>query len=148
MKYAIRKLLDEDGSVLTLGIGLVVAAIMFVTVVADVSTLWISRTELNRVADGAALSAVQAVDATYVYQHGLGTSVPLNPSISRSRAVAYVNRHGNATSIGRINIASVTVSGNSVLITLRAVPKLPFSYLLPISLGSITAKSRAQYKLR
>jgi len=68
---------DDVGSVLVLILGLVVIAALFVTVVMDVSALFLDRRALIAAADGAALAGAQAVDQRSLYLNGLPESGPL-----------------------------------------------------------------------
>ncbi len=149
MKFVSSPTLEsDDGSVLTLGIGLIIACLMFVTVVSDISTLWIARSTINRIADGAALAAVQSVDSDAIYRKGVTAGLTLNSASATSRAHKYVAAHGASQTAANVRVTSVRVVGNSVTITIVAEPRLPFGYLLPITVGSMTAKAQARYQLR
>ena len=132
---------DDNGSILVLGIGLGIIAITLVTTLVNISTVWIARNNLDSVADGAALAAVQAVDTRNVYTQGLGSSLRLNSAQARSRAVSYINKAASRGDIHRPRITAMTVGAQSVSITLTADVQVPFGYLA--STRIVTASSRA-----
>ena len=57
----------DEGSILLFGIGLSVAGLMIATVSINVASLWVTRNTLDGIADGAALSAAQAVDTDAIF---------------------------------------------------------------------------------
>ena len=67
----LRKLVERDeGSILLFGIGLSVAGLMIATVSINVASLWVTRNVLDGIADGAALSAAQAVNTDHLHRFG------------------------------------------------------------------------------
>jgi hypothetical protein len=69
----------DQGSVLLLLLGLVVLSALLVTVVLDVSALFLARRDLLAAVDGAALAGAQAVDEGAVYRDGVHGVLPLDP---------------------------------------------------------------------
>lgn len=87
---------DDDGSVMLLMIFLALIIAGLITVVTDVSTVFLAQREMQSTADGAALAAAQQADLRAVYTGDLGTQLPL----SREQATAALN--GYAANPARI----------------------------------------------
>lgn len=120
---------DDEGSVLVLGIGLSIVCVMIATVAINVATIWLARTSLNSVADGAALAGAQAIDSAAVYRDGLTGITHLSPSKARAKVRAYVAKPEVKSQVHGLKVRSVVVSGNSVQVTVSATPAMPFGYL-------------------
>jgi uncharacterized membrane protein len=139
---------SEDGSVLLFGIGLSIAGLMIATVSINVASIWITRNTLDGIADGAALSAAQAIDTDDIYQNGLDGSLRLNERIARSRVREYVNAAGARSKVEQFAIRSVVVTGKSVMVTVEAKPRPAFGYLMPISAPVVVSAAKAINKVR
>jgi len=116
----------DDGSVLILILGLVVLAALFVTVVIDVSTLYLERRTLIAAADGAALAGAQAVDRATIYENGLPSSGPL-PLEADAAAVAareYLVAHGIERDFPRLTV-TIDTTETTIQVQLRAQVALP-----------------------
>lgn len=137
------KIKNEDGSVLVLGVGLSIVCVLIATVAINVSTLWLARTSLNSVADGAALAGAQAIDSASVYRDGLTGITHLSPSLARSKVRAYVSKPEVKLQVHGLKVRSVVVSGNSVQVTVSAIPAMPFGYLWNSSPVIARSKARA-----
>lgn len=116
----------DEGSVLLLILGLVVLAALFVTVVMDVSALFLDRRELIAAADGAALAGAQAVDTRALYTQGLPAAGPLTLDEDRARAAvrSYLLANGFFDQYDDLGLEIVTTS-TTVSVRLRAVVQLP-----------------------
>jgi len=117
---------EDDGSVLILILGLVVLAALFITVVIDVSTLYLERRSLISAADGAALAGAQAVDRATIYQEGLPDSGPL-PLDADAAAVAareYLVAHGIHQQFPNLTV-TIDTTGTTVDVRLSARVELP-----------------------
>jgi len=77
---------DDEGSVMLLMIFLALIIVGLITVVTDVSTVFLAQREMQSTADGAALAAAQQADLQAVYTGDLGAQLPL----SRSQATAAI----------------------------------------------------------
>ena len=77
----------DEGSVMILMIFLALIIGGLITVVTDVSTVFLAQREMQSTADGAALTAAQQADLQAVYTGDLGLHLPL----SREQATAAVN---------------------------------------------------------
>ena len=97
----------DDGSILVFGIGLAVTALMIATLAINVASLWVTRNVLDGIADGAALSAAQAIDIDGIYQEGLGGSLKLDETLARIRVVEYVRVAEAAKQVEEFSVKSV-----------------------------------------
>jgi Putative Flp pilus-assembly TadE/G-like len=121
-----RHRVTDEGSVLLLIMGLVVLAALFITVVMDVSALFLDRRDLIAAADGAALAGAQAVDAEALYVKGLPASGPLILDEDRARAAAedYLIENGFFERYAGFAVQVQTTS-TSVRVSLQALVQLP-----------------------
>lgn len=142
------KIRHDEGSILLFGIGLAVTALMIVTLAINVASLWVTRNVLDGIADGAALSAAQAIDTDAIYQDGIGTSLRLNETLARNRVLEYVHVAQTTKQVEQFSVSSVTVSGTSVTVILQGIPKLPFGYLMPAAAPIVVSSAKAINKVR
>jgi hypothetical protein len=142
------KVKRDEGSILLFGIGLAVTALMIATLAINVASLWVTRNVLDGIADGAALSAAQAIDTEAIYQDGLGTSLRLNETLARNRVLEYVRVAQATKQVEQFSIASVAVSGTSVTVTLQGIPRLPFGYLMPVGAPIVVSSAKAVNRVR
>ena len=138
----------DEGSILLFGIGLCLAGLMIATVSINVASIWVTRNVLDGIADGAALSAAQAVDTDSIYRNGLGTNLRLNESAARTRVNQYVVTANVRSLVEQFSVKSVTVSGTSVKVTVQAKPRTAFGYLMPISAPVVVSAAKAINKVR
>lgn len=139
---------DDKGSILVLGVGLSIVALVLMTTLVNVSTLWIARNTLDSVADGAALAAVQAVDTRSVYTNGLGSSLRLNGNQARAKAHAYVAKANGQGDVHNVRITAFQVSAQSVAVTVTSDVILPFGYLATSRTVSASSRAHATNTLR
>lgn len=118
----------DDGSVLPLVIGAVVIVLTLVTVVTDVSALWLQRRALQSTVDGAALAGAQAVDLPSVYADGAVGDLRLDPRAARAAVRTYVR--DVPTTLRSLRVASVVTTRTTVTVHATAVARLPFLSLL------------------
>lgn len=130
------------------GIGLSIAGLMIATVAINVASIWITRNTLDGIADGAALSAAQAIDSDSIYQNGLSDRLRLNERLAKSKVREYVNAAGARIHVEQFTIRSVSVTGKSVTVTLQAKPRPAFRYLMPISAPVVVSAAKAINKVR
>lgn len=147
MKLFVKVKYDE-GSILLFGIGLAVTALMIATLAINVASLWVTRNVLDGIADGAALSAAQAIDIDAIYRDGIGTSLKLNETLARNRVLEYVHVAQATEQVDQFSVSSVSVSGTSVTVTLQGIPKLPFGYLMPVAAPIVVSSAKAINKVR
>jgi Flp pilus assembly protein TadG len=80
---------NDSGSVMILTIFLAIIIAGLITVVSDVSTVFLAQREMQSTADGAALAGAQQADLQAVYTGNLGAQLPL----STEQAIATVNAY-------------------------------------------------------
>lgn len=143
-----RSFSSDDGSILLFGIGLAVAGLMIATVSINVASLWVTRNVLDGIADGAALSAAQAVNTDAIYRDGLGTNLRLNENLARTKVNQYVLAANVSSQVEQFAVRSVIVSGSTVTVTVQAKPRTAFGYLMPISTPVVVSAAKAINKVR
>jgi hypothetical protein len=145
----LRKLIARDeGSILLFGIGLSVAGLMIATVSINVASLWVTKNVLDGIADGAALSAAQAVNSDSIYRNGLGTNLRLDENLARTKVNQYVTAANVRSQVQQFSVRSVVVSGTAVTVTVQAIPRTAFGYLMPISTPVVVSAAKAINKVR
>jgi len=85
----LRRPAGEDGTILVLTLGLVAILVVMVGVVVNVSSVVLAKRGVASAADGAAVSAAQALDLGALYDSGLGAQVPLSYPDAAARVQAY-----------------------------------------------------------
>ena len=121
---------------------------MIATVSINVASLWVTKNVLDGIADGAALSAAQAVDTDAIYRHGLGTNLRLNENLARAKVSQYVDAANVRSQVQNFSVRSVVVSGTAVTVTVQASPRTAFGYLMPISTPVVVSAAKAINKVR
>lgn len=121
---------DERGSVMLLGIGLSIAALMIVTLAVNISSVWVARHALDSVADGCALAAAQAVDTGAIYRQGVTHVVPLDQNLARRYVANYLAAGGVRSRFTDLKVRSVHVYQGRVRVEVQALAPMPFGYLL------------------
>ena len=144
MRTTRRDLRDDRGSVLPLVIGVVVIVVALVTVVTDVSVLWLQRRSLQATVDGAALAGAQAVDLPTVYAGGANGDLRLNPSAARAAVRSYAAAIPSARRLAAFRIARVTVTTATVTARATAVAHPPFVTWLTGTGVTIVAEASAR----
>ncbi len=135
---------DDAGSVLPLVIGVVVLVVSLVTVVTDVSVLWLQRRSLQATVDGAALAGAQAVDLRTVYAGGARGDLPLDPPAVRAAVRAYVSAVPSARRLVSFRVTAVRVSGATVTVRAQALARPPFLSWLTGSGVTVVAEAGAR----
>ena len=79
----------DEGSVLLLVLGFAGILLTLVAVVADASAVVLAKRGVASAADGAAVSAAQALDLDAVREDGLREQIPLSVGEARARVAAY-----------------------------------------------------------
>jgi hypothetical protein len=138
----------DDGSILLFGVGLSVAGLMIATVSINVASLWVTRNVLDGIADGAALSAAQAINPEVIYRDGLGTNLRLDQNLARTKVNQYVAAANVRSQVQQFFVRSVVVSGTAVTVTVQASPRTAFGYLMPISTPVVVSAAKAINKVR
>ena len=87
-----RRVSGEDGTVLLLVLGFTGVLVALVAVVVDVSAVILAKRGVASAADGAAVSAAQALDLAELHSAGLGRTIPLHLGEAQARVAAYEAR--------------------------------------------------------
>ncbi len=137
---------DETGSISLFILGLALVAILLISGTVAVTSAHLSRMRLLDVADGAALSAANALDDT-AYTQGVGESVPLSNASVRERAASYVGGlplPGNIVA-WRLGPETGSPDGRTAVVALTGEAELPMVGDALRELGvSITISVRSQ----
>lgn len=96
---------------------------MVVAVVVDVSAVVLARRAVASAADGAAVSAAQAVDPAAIYSGGLGGRLPLSAGEAAVRVQVYAADAG--TGQPGLQLA-VRVDGDTAVVTATRPVRPPF----------------------
>ena len=124
---------DESGTVMILVIFFAVIIAGLITVVVDVSTVFLARRELQSVADGAAISAAQQADLLRVYGGQVGVAVPLS-DVDVDRYVAdYVVDPAHLPHECHAVPAMVTAVPDGQTVTLELSCKVPLPFVQLVS---------------
>ncbi|HSO65719.1 MAG TPA: Tad domain-containing protein [Ornithinibacter sp.] len=137
---------DERGSITPLILGLTVIAMLLIAGTITVTSAHLSRMRMLDVADGAALSAANALDDT-AYGRGIGDTVPLSNASVRERAATYVGSRPRPGSIHAWRLApgTGTPDGRTAVVALSGEAELPMIGPALRELGvSVTILVRSQ----
>jgi Putative Flp pilus-assembly TadE/G-like len=117
---------EEEGSISLFILGLTVIAMLLISGTVAVTSAHLARMRLLDVADGAALSAANALDDS-AYQRGVGESVPLSSTSVRERAAAYVGSRPKPASVvaWRLDPATGSPDGRTAVVALTGEAQLP-----------------------
>ena len=117
---------DERGSISLFVLGLSVIAMLLVAGTVAVTSAHLARIRLLDVADGAALSAANALDDA-AYAQGLGESVPLSNASVQERAARYVGSRPRPHGIlaWRLAPGTGTPDGRTAVVALTGEAELP-----------------------
>ena len=117
---------DEEGSITPFVLGLTVIAMLLIAGTVAVTSAHLSRMRMLDVADGAALSAANALDDS-AYAAGVGESVPLSNTSVQERAAAYVGSRPRPASIlaWRLAPGTGTPDGRTAVVALTGEAELP-----------------------
>lgn len=131
----------DEGSVLLLVLGFAGVLLMLVAVVADVSAVVLAKRSVASAADGAAVSAAQALDLSAVYDAGLGAQLPLSAADAGARVAAYEVQARSQQPGLRLGLR---LEGRTAVVTGSRTVRLPFRLpgTGPVRV-SATARSRA-----
>jgi hypothetical protein len=120
---------DDDGQLLLLVLAYAVIAALLVTVVVDLSKVYLYRRALVAAADGAALSAANEPDLARVYRGGNQT-LPLSPEAVQVAVRQYEKDGDLDRRFDGFRIDEVATDGTVVRVRFEAVAHLPFANLL------------------
>ena len=116
----------EEGSISLFILGLSVISMVLIAGTIAVTSAHLARMRLLDVADGAALSAANALDEA-AYQRGVGESVPLSNASVRERAASYVRSRPKPATVVAWSLDPATGSpdGRTAVVALSGEAQLP-----------------------
>jgi uncharacterized membrane protein len=117
---------DDRGSVLPLVIGAVVVMTLLVSVVTDVSVLWLGRRSTQAAVDGAALAGAQAVDLPTLYRDGADGDLALDPGAARRAVRSWVRALPASQLPTGFRVTGVTATTTTVTVRAQSTLRLPF----------------------
>ena len=115
---------DEQGQTALLIVGFFLVAVLLVVVVVDASAAYLRRQQLDALADGAALAAVDGIQASQVYEQGLGDQAAIDPGLAREYVANHLDRMGARRDYPGL-VPEVQVHGDSVEVVVHAPLELP-----------------------
>jgi len=145
----------DDGQLLPLIIGYAVVIALLITVVVDISTVYLQRRALAAAADAAALAAINAVDPAAVVDGRVGASEAL--VVSDETAVARVTDYATDahldTRFEDFAVRGVDVGGDGTTVTVTMAARVPIPFVNALSDDwasglEITASASARAPLR
>jgi Flp pilus assembly protein TadG len=119
----------DEGQLILLILAYAIIAALLVTVVVDVSKVFLYRRSLVAAADGAALRAANQPDLAAVY-NGTGATLPLSRAGTNAAVRQYAVDAELADRFEGFDVAGVETDGVTVTVTLRAAVPLPFVNLI------------------
>lgn len=138
---------DDEGSITPLILGYAVILLLLVGVVSAASAVFLRQRALAAAADGAALAATRALDATAVRHTTLlpSDAIPLDGTAADGAAQTYLEVTRASQRFPGLELVEVSVdAGSNVHVTLRSSLDLPLvATLLPGSV-EVTASAVAQ----
>jgi uncharacterized membrane protein len=134
----VRRPRGDDGSVLLLVLGLTGVLLVAVALVVNVSAVILAKRALASAADGAAVSAAQALDEEAFYASGLAGGLPLDADEAASRVAAY----RADVEAGQPGLQlSLRVDGRTAVVRASRTIALPLRLL---STGPVTVEAEAR----
>lgn len=123
---------DDAGTIMVLVIFFALIIAGLITVVVDVSTVFLARRELQSVADGAAISAAQQADFATVYGGQVGVAIPLSDADVEAYVADYVDDPARLPHECHAvpDIAAAVPDGRTVTVELSCKAPLPFVQLV------------------
>jgi hypothetical protein len=134
-----RRVLEERGSILLLGIGLMAVVLIAISVVTDASMAFLQRQKLQARADAAVLSGVQSIDRDHYYAHGATENTRLLPAGASARTREHIERAQTRDPIPGLVIIGIGGSDRVIGAEIAAPVRTAF---WPIS-ASISVRSSA-----
>ncbi|MEI6360735.1 MAG: pilus assembly protein TadG-related protein [Actinomycetes bacterium] len=137
---------DDEGSVLLLGIGLVVVCVLAVAALVDASSAFLQRQKLFAVADAAAVAGAQAIDLPAYYAHGATSATRLEPAAVSATVTRHLERADARRAIPGMVVTRIWSDGQQVVVGLQSPLRLPF--LSGLFGGQVAVESWAQLDYR
>jgi uncharacterized membrane protein len=120
----------DDGSISLLIVFYMLIAAAMVVVAIDASAFFLAQRGLSSVADGAAVSAAQALDEDALYAGRAGDELPLDAAGVRAAVAGYLTDRELASTYPTLQVAEASTDGETVTVTLTYDKELPFLALV------------------
>ncbi|MGH3094527.1 MAG: pilus assembly protein TadG-related protein [Streptosporangiales bacterium] len=137
----------ESGQTMVLTIGYAILALLLITVVVNLSRVFLAQRSLDATADAAALAAVQALRHDPYYGSGAGGRLPLDHDAARDAARRHlVASHGDRA-CEEFALDAVTTSRDAVSVSVSCRVRIPFANVVSGSYAGgvpITGTATAQ----
>ena len=125
----------DDGQLLPLIIGYAVVIALLITVVVDVSTVYLQRRALASAADAAALAAINAVDPAAVVDGRVAATEALvvSDEMAVARVADYAADAHLDTRFEEFAVRGVDVGGDGTTVTVTMAARVPIPFVNAIS---------------
>jgi uncharacterized membrane protein len=135
---------DDAGTVLVLLLGFVAVLVLMVAVVVNVSSVILAKRALVSAADGAAVSAAQALDLEALYAGGLSEEgIPLDSGLAAQRVAEY-EAGATAGQPGLQLVLARIDDGTTVVVQGVREVQLPFGRMIGFEPVQVRAEARAR----
>lgn len=134
---------NDRGSVLILGLGVVVISLLALIVGIDASAAFLQRRALVALADASALAGAQGIDLDSYYREGASGATSLDAGSVSARVTGFI---AQADPIEGMRLERIVTDGRSVAVRLSAPLRLPFLSALDPShaiADPVTVEARA-----
>lgn len=138
--------LNDQGSVLILGIGLLGVCLLALVVVTDAGSAFLQRKNLYSIADAAALAGAQIIDLPSYYQDGATTATHLDGQGAVMKARVYLNSPELLAAHPGLVVDSVSTDGVNLQVDLSIPVQVPFLQPLHDSMARVRATARLDYR--
>jgi uncharacterized membrane protein len=129
-----------------MGLILVTICIFALTIVVDVSSLFLQRRNLAAIADASALAGAQAIDLNAYYARGASEATALDPAIVARVVRANVAAVASADALRGVRLEQVVSDGESVQVHLSAPVEVPFLGVIFGERAEVIASARLDYR--
>lgn len=136
-----RSLRGDDGTILVLTLGFAAILLLMVAVVVNVSAVVLAKRGAASAADGAAVSAAQALDLDALYAGGLDGEIPLSYREANERVQVYAA--GARSGQPGLQLSLGLEAGTTAVVEAVRVVRPPFPLVGPDSV-TVRAVARAR----
>ena len=135
---------DDSGTILVLLLGFTAVLLLMVAVVVNVSAVILAKRGVVSAADGAAVSAAQALDLDALYAGGLASGrIPLDAREAAARIASYQSGAQAGQPGLQLRLARID-GGTTVVVQGARMVELPFGRLLGFRPVRVEAEARAR----
>ena len=134
----------DDGTVLVLVLGFTAVCLLMVAVVVNVSAVVLAKRGVASAADGAAVSAAQALSLDRLYDEGLGAGrIPLDAQEAAQRVAAYEAQAADGQPGLQLGV-ELSPDGTTAVVRGQRSVVLPFGRILGFQPVLVEAEARAR----